>query len=152
MGLERFRNHDGGHAAPPPRPIHSGSDERALQTSDRGKAAPALVLVELESDQAGAPSGVFALEIAGKVQQFPGSSRDRTRTGAIVGSQPIGTVSAVQPPDVADRAVRNRELGRDLSQGEALLTTAHNLLTERDCERARHGKRLRARDERIHVD
>jgi hypothetical protein len=75
---------------------------------------------------------VFTLEIAGDGQQFSGSSRDRTRAGAIVGRQPIGTVSAVQPPDVADGAIGNRELSRDLSQRRALLTTVHNLLAERD--------------------
>jgi hypothetical protein len=131
MGMERIGHRDGGCAAAP-RPIDSGPDEGALETSDRGEAAPGLVLAELESDQAGAPGGVFALEIASDGQQFLGSSRDRTSTGAIVGRQPIETVSPVEPPDLPDRAIRDREIGRDLSQGEALLTTSHDLLAERD--------------------
>jgi hypothetical protein len=144
MGLERFGDHDGGRAAAPPGPIDSGPDEGALETSDRGEAAVGLVFAELESDQAGAPGGVFALELAGDGQQFLSSSRDRTGAGAIVGRESIETVMAVEPPDVADRAIGDREIGRDLSQGEALLTTPHDLLTERDWEGARHRKRLRS--------
>jgi hypothetical protein len=141
MGLERLGDHDGGHAAAP-RPIDSGPDEGALETSDRGEPALGCVLSELESDQAGAPGGVLALEIAGDGQQLPGSSGDRTSTGAIVGRQSIETVSAVEPPDLPNRAIRDRKIGGDLSQGEALLMASHDLLTERDRERARHGNRL----------
>jgi hypothetical protein len=132
MGLERYGDNGCGRAAAAPRPIDSGSDEGALETSDRGKAALALALAELESDQAGAPGGVFALEIAGDGQQFPGSSRDGASTATIVGRQSIGTVSAVEPPDLPDRAVRDRELDRNLSQGQTLLMTSHDLLAERD--------------------
>jgi hypothetical protein len=131
MGLERFGDHDDACAAAP-RPMDSGPDEGALETSDRGEATLRRVVAELESDQASAPGRVFALEIAGDGQQFSGSSRDRTSTGAIVGRQSIETASAVEPPDLLDRAIRDRELGRDLSQGEALLMTSHDLLTERN--------------------
>ena len=131
MGLDRLGDHDGGRTAAP-RPIDSGSDEGELETSDRGEVAIVRVLAELESDQPGAPDGVFSLEIAGDAEQFLDWRGDRTTTGAIVGSQSLAIVSAVQPPDVPDRAIGDCQVGRDLGQEEALLTTSHDLLTERD--------------------
>ena len=127
-----------------PRPMDSRSDEGALETSDRGEAAPGRVLAELESDQSGAPGRMLTLEIAGDLEQFLSSREDRTTTGAIVGGQSLAIVSAGQPPDVPNRAIRDRQIGRDLGQGEALLTTSNDLLTERDRKRARHGSRLRS--------
>jgi hypothetical protein len=147
VGMDRLGDDVGGRAAAP-RPMDSGLDEGALETADRGEAALGRVLAELESDQPGTPGGVFAPELAGDGQQFLGSSGDRTSTGAIVGSESIETVSAIEPPDLSDRAIRDREIGRDLSKGEALLMTSHDLLTERDRDRARHGKRFRSSRER----
>jgi hypothetical protein len=141
--MDRLGDHRGAYAAVP-RPMDSGPDEGALETSDRGEAALGRVLAELESDQAGAPGRVLALEVAGEVEQILNSRGDRTTTGAIVGSQSLAIVSAMQPPDVPNRAIRDRQIGRDLGQGEALLTTSHDLLTERDRKRARHGSRLRS--------
>ena len=147
VGLDRLGDHDGDRAAAP-RPMDSGPDEGELETSDRGEAALGRVLAELESDQPGAPGRVFALEIAGDLEQFLDSRGDRTTTGAIVGSQSLAVVSAEQPPDVPDRAIGDRQLGRDPGQGDALLMTSHDLLAERDRERARHGSRLRSFGER----
>lgn len=124
-------DHDGGPAAAP-RPIDSGPHEGELETSDRGEMAVVRVLAELEPDQAGAPGGVFTFEIAGDLEQFLDSRRDRATTGAIAGSQVLALMSAEQPPDVPDRAIGDSQLGRDLGQEHALLTTAHNLLAERD--------------------
>jgi hypothetical protein len=125
-------------------PMDAGPDEGALETSVRGEVTLGRVLAELESDQAGAPGRVLALEVAGELEQILDSRRDRTTTGTIVGSESLAVASAVQPPDVPDRAIRDRQIGRDLRQGEALLATAHDLLTERDRKGAWHGGRLRS--------
>jgi hypothetical protein len=143
VGVDRLGDHHGGYAAVP-RPMDSGPDEGALETSDRREAGLGRVLAELESDQAGAPGRVLALQLAGEVEQVLGSRGDRTTTGPIVGSQSLATVLAEQPPDVPNRAIRDRQIGRDPGQGGALLTTSHDLLTERDRKRAWHGSRLRS--------
>ena len=49
-----------------PRPMDSGPDEGALQTSDRREAGVGRVLAKLESDQAGAPGRMLALQLAGE--------------------------------------------------------------------------------------
>jgi hypothetical protein len=147
VGVDRLGDHHGGYAAVP-RSMDSGPDEGTLETSDRGKAGFGRVLAELESDQAGAPGRVLALQLTGEVEQVLGSRGDRTTTGPIVGSQSLITVSAEQPPDFPDRAIRDRQIDRDPGQGGALLTTSHNLLTERDRKRARHGSRLRSSREK----
>jgi hypothetical protein len=140
--MDRLGDHSADRTAPPG-PMDSSPDEGELETSDRGDAATVRVLAELESNQAGAPGGVVALELAGDLEQLLDSRGDRATTGAIVGSQALAIVSAVQPPDVPDRGIGDRQVGRDLGQGQALLMTAHDLLTERDREWARHGSRLR---------
>src|SRR5262245_40512290 len=147
MGMDGLGDHHGSRAAAA-RPMDSGPDEGALETSDRGDPAPLGVLAELESDQPGAPGGVFALEITGDLEEFLGSSGDRTTTGAIIGGQSLAILAAGQPPDVADRAIGDGQVGRDLPEGEALLMTAHDFLTERDREGARHGSRLRSSEKR----
>jgi hypothetical protein len=147
VGLVRLGDHDGGPAAAP-RPIDSGPHEGELETSDRGDAPLVHVLAELEPDQPGAPGGVVAFEIAGDPEQFLDSRGNRATTRAIVGSQIFALMSAEQPPDVPDRAIGNGQLGRDPGQGHALLTTAYNLLAERDREWARHGSRLRSFEKR----
>jgi len=147
VGVDRLGDHHGGYAAVP-RPMDSGPDEGALETSDRGEAVLVRVLAELESDQSGAPGRMFTLEITGDLEQILGSRRDRTTTGAIVGSQFLAMIAAAQPPDVPHRPIGDRQIGRDLGQREALLTTSHNFLTERDRKRARHGSRLRSSREK----
>jgi len=147
--LDRLGDHDDGRAAPP-RAIDSSPDEGNLESSDRGEVGIVGVVAELESDQPGAPGGVFPLEIAGNAEQLLDVRGDPTTTRVIVGSQSVETASAAQPPDVPDRAIGDREVGSDLGQGEALLMTVHDLLTERDRERARHGSRLRESEEKNH--
>jgi hypothetical protein len=145
--MDRLGDHHSAYAAVP-RPMDSSSDEGALKTSDRGEAALGRVLAELESDQSGAPGRMLTLEIAGDLEQFLNSRGDRTSTGAIVGSQSLAVVSAEQPPDVPNRAIRDCQIGRDPGQGEALLTTSHDFLAERNRKRARHGSRLRSSGEK----
>ena len=86
-------DHDGDPAAAP-RSIDSDPHEGELETSDRGEVAIVRVLAKLESDQPGAPDGVFSLEIAGDAEQFLDWRGDRTTTGAIVGSQILALMSA----------------------------------------------------------
>jgi hypothetical protein len=151
VGLDRLGDHHDGPATAP-RPIDSGPHEGDLETSDRGQAPLMHVVAELEPDQAGAPGGVVALEIAGDLEQFLDSRGNRATTGAIVGSQILARMLAEQPPDVPDRAIGDGQLSRDLGQGDALLMTTHNLLAERDRERTWHGSRLRSfrtRDESL---
>jgi hypothetical protein len=142
MGMDRLGDHRGGPAAPPGS-IDSRPDEGELETADRGEGATVHELAELQSNQPGAPGGVLPLERAAELEQFLGGRRDRATTGAIVGRQARALVAAGQPPDVPDRGIGDRQLRRDLGQGQALLMTAHDLLTERDREGARHGSRLR---------
>jgi len=132
MGMERFGDHLSDRVAAPPRPIDPGPDEGALETSHRGESALGLVFAELDSDQTSAPTRVLALQIAGQGRELLGGSRDRTSTAAIVGRQSIQTGLAVAPPDLPNRAIRDREFGRDLSQRGALLMTTYNLVTERN--------------------
>ncbi len=149
MGIDRLGDHNDGGAAPS-RSIDSGPDEGELEGTDRGEVGIVGVVAELESDQPGTPGGVFPLEIAGDAEQLLDSRGDRATTGVIVGSQSVEAVSAVRPPDVADRAIGDREVDSDLGQGDALLTTLDDLLTERDRDRARHGSRLRESEEKDH--
>ncbi len=141
--MDRLGDHDGNPASSS-RPIDSGPHEGELETSDRGEVPIVRVLAELEPDQAGAPGGVLAFEIAGDLEQLLDSRGNRPATGAIVGSQVLALMSTEQPPDVPDRAIGDGQLGRDLGQEHALLMTAHDLLAERDSEGAWHGSRLRS--------
>jgi hypothetical protein len=151
VGLDRLGDHDG-NPATVPRPIDSGPHEGELETSDRGQALLRHVVAELEPDQAGAPGGVIALEIAGDLEQFLDERGNRATTAAIVGSQVRARMLAEQPPDVPDRAIGDGQFRRDLGQGDALLMATHNLLAERDREWTWHGSRLRSlgtRDESL---
>jgi len=145
--MDGLGDRHGGHTAAP-RSLDSGSYEGGLETSDRGDWALGCVLAELESNESGAPARVLPLELAGELEQLLGLRGDRAPTGAIVGSQALAIGLAGQPPDVADRPVGDRQLGRDLGQGVTLLMTSHDLLTERDREWARHGSRLRSSKKR----
>jgi hypothetical protein len=143
VGLDRLGDHDGGPATAP-RPIDSGPHEGELETTDRGQAPLRHVVAELKPDQAGAPGGVVALEIASDLEQLLDARGNRATTGAIVGSQVRARMLADQPPDVSNRAIGDGQLSRDLGQGDALLMTTHNLLAERDREWTWHGSRLRS--------
>lgn len=104
---------DRGARATVPRPMDPGADEGALETSDRREAGPGGLSAELESDQPGAPGGMVALQIAGDPEQFLDPGGDRTTAGAIVGSEALAAVSAGSPQDVSDRAIGDRQIGRD---------------------------------------
>lgn len=104
---------DRGAGAAVPRPMDPGSDEGALETSDRRDVAPGGLSAELESDQAGAPGGMVSLQVAGDPEQFLDAGVDRTTAGAIVRSEALAVVSAGSPPDVSDRAIGDRQIGCD---------------------------------------
>ena len=123
--------------------MDSGADESDLEAADRGDGGALGVRAEPESDQAGAPGGMVPLEVAGDAEQLLGARGDRAAPAAIARVQSLGTPEAVQPPDLADRAVGDGQIGGDSGQGGALLMTANDLLAERDREGARHGSRLR---------
>jgi hypothetical protein len=118
-------------------------DEGALETSDRRDVTFGRLSAELESDQAGAPGGMLALQVAGDPEQFLDPGADRTTAGSIVGSEALAVESAGSPADVSDGAIGDRQLGGDPGQGVALPMASHDLLTKRDGERTRHGSRLR---------
>jgi hypothetical protein len=101
------------------------------------------VLAELETDQPGAPGGMVPLDRAGDAEQLLGAGGDGAPLAAIVRGQSLETGSAVEPPDLPDRAIRDRQVRGDLGQRQALLMTTDDLLTEGDREGARHGSRLR---------
>ena len=125
-----------------PGPMDSGSDERDLEAAHRGDGSPLGVLAELESDQPGAPARMVPLELAGDAEQLPGARGDGAPQGSIVRGQSLQSPAAVESPDLPDRAVGDGQVRGDLGQRQALLMTAHDLLTERDRERLRHGSRL----------
>lgn len=104
---------DHGAGAAVPRPMDTGSDEGALETSDRRELAPGRVPAELESDQSGAPGGMLALQLAGDLEQLLDRRGDRTTTGAIVRGEALAVVSAGPPTDVSDRAIGDGQIGRD---------------------------------------
>jgi hypothetical protein len=142
VGMDRLGDHNGGRTAAP-RPMDPGPDESDLEASHRGEGCLRGVVVELESDQPGAPGGMVPLEVAGDAEQLVGARGDGASLAAIVRGQSLETLSAVEPPDLPDRAIGDRQVRGDLSEREALLMTAHDLLTKRDREGARHGSRLR---------
>jgi hypothetical protein len=123
--------------------MDSGPDESDLEAADRGDGGAMGVPAELESDEPRAPGGVVPLEVAGDAEQLLGARGDRAASAGIVRVEPLETTGAVQPPDLADRAVGDGQVGGDSGQGDALLMTADDLLAERDRERAWHGSRLR---------
>jgi hypothetical protein len=120
-----------------------GADEGELEASDGGDPAVPGVGAELQPDQSGAPGGMVALQLASDAEQLDGARGDRAPQAAVIRRQALRAVAAEEPPDVADGTVGDRQLGRDPGQGDALLVTAHDLLTEGDREGARHGGRLR---------
>src|SRR4051794_11612806 len=119
-----------------------GADEGDLEAPHRGDGGALGVLAELRPDPPGAPGGMVALQLAGDAGQLAGARGDRAPPGARVRGQPLEAMSAVGPPDLADRAIGDRQRGGDPGQRGALLMTAHDLLTERDREAARHRSRL----------
>jgi hypothetical protein len=141
VGMDRLGDHSGDRTAAPG-PMDSRPDESDLEAAHRGDGSPMGVLAELESDQPGAPGGMVPLEVAGDAAQLLGAGGDRAPPAAIVRGQSLKTPSAVKSPDLPDRAIGDRQVRGDLGQREALLMTAHDLLTERDRERLRHGSRL----------
>lgn len=104
---------DRGAGAAVPRPMDPSPDEGALETPDRREAGPGSVSAELESDQPGAPGRMVALQVASDLEQFLDPGGDRTTAGAIVRSEALAVVSAGSPQDVSDRAIGDRQLGRD---------------------------------------
>jgi hypothetical protein len=107
------RGDDRGAGAAAPRPVDPGADEGALETPDRRDVAPGRLSAELESDQAGAPGGMVALQVASDPEQLLGPGVDRTTAGSIVRGEALAVVSAGSPPDVSDRAIGDRQIGGD---------------------------------------
>jgi hypothetical protein len=142
VGLNRPGD-DGGGLAAVPRAADAGPDEGDLEAADRGDGGAAGVLAELQPDQSRAPAGMLALELAGDAEQLAGGRRDRSAVATIAGVEAVEAIAAEQPPDLADGAVGDRQVGRDPGQWDTLLVAAHDLLAERDGERARHDSRLR---------
>jgi hypothetical protein len=122
--------------------MDSGSNESDLEAAHRGDGSPMGAPAELESDQPGAPGGVLPLDLAGDPEQLAGARGDGAPLAAIIRGQSLRTPAAVESPDLPDRAIGDGQVRRDPGQREALLMTAHDLLTERDRERLRHGGRL----------
>jgi hypothetical protein len=141
VGMDRLGDHHDGRAAAPG-PMDSGPDESDLEAAHRGDGSPMGVRAELESDQPGAPGGMVPLDLAGDPEQLTGAGGDGAPLAAIVRGESLKTPAAVESPDLPDRAVGDGQVRGDLGQREALLMTAHDLLTERDRERLRHGSRL----------
>jgi hypothetical protein len=141
MRLDRLGDHCGGRTAAP-RSMDSGSNESDLEAAHRGDGILMGVPAELESDQPGAPGGVFPLELAGDPEQLTCTRRDGASVAAIVRGELLRTPAAVESPDLPDCAIGDRQVRSNLSQREALLMTADDLLAERDRERLRHGSRL----------
>jgi hypothetical protein len=100
------------------------------------------VLAEFQPDQPGAPGGMVPLDPAGDPEQLTGLRGDGASVAAIVRDESLQTPAAVESPDLPDRAIGDRQVCGDLSQREALLMTAHDLLADRDRERLWHGSRL----------
>jgi hypothetical protein len=142
MGLDRLGDDDDGSAASP-RAVDAGLDEGDLEAPDRGDGGAAGVLLELQSDQARAPGGMLALEVAGDAEQLLSRRRDWAAVAAIAGGKSVEPMPAEQAPDLTDRAVGDRQVGRDLGQWDALLMASHDLLAERDGDGARHASGLR---------
>lgn len=122
--------------------MDSGADESDLEAAHRGDGSSPGVRAELESDQPGAEGGMVPLEVAGDAEQLLSARGDGAPLAAIGRGQSLQTLSAVESPDLPDRAVGDRQVRGDLGQSEALLMTADNLLTERDREGLRHGSHL----------
>jgi hypothetical protein len=141
--MDRLRDHLSGGAAAAGA-VDPGPDEGALEAPGRRESGVAGVLSQAESDQAGAPGRVPLLELTGEGQESAGEGGDRAPAGAIVRGRSPALLAAAEPADIPDGAVGDRQVGRDPCQGDALLPTKEDLLTERDRERARHGCRLRA--------
>ena len=142
VGQGRPGGHDDGRTAPAG-PVDPGADEGELEAPDGGERAALGVRAELQPDQSGTPGGVVPLQLASDAEEIDGARGDRAAQAAVIRHQAVGAVAAEEPPDVAGGAVGDRQLGRDPGQGDALLVTAHDLLTEGDREGARHGGRLR---------
>jgi hypothetical protein len=79
VGMDRLGDCHSQHPAAT-RPIDSGANEGNLQASNRRETPVGRVLAKLESDQPGAPGGMFPLEIAGEPEQFLDGRGDRTTT------------------------------------------------------------------------
>jgi len=141
VGMDGLGDHRGDRSAAP-RSMDPGSNERDLEAAHRGDASPMGVSAELESDQPGAPGGVLPLDLAGDPEQLTGARGDRAPLAAIVRSQSLEALAAVASPDLPDCAIGDGQVRGDLGQREALLMSADDLLTERDGEGLRHGRRL----------
>jgi hypothetical protein len=139
--MDGLGDHHGDRTAAP-RSMDSGSNESDLEAAHRGDESPRGMLAELESDQPGAPGGVFPLDLAGDPEQLTGTRGDRASLATIVRGQSLKTPTAVESPDLPDRAIGDGQVRGDLGQRESLLMTAHDLLAERDRERLGHGSRL----------
>jgi hypothetical protein len=139
--MDGLGDHRGDRPAAP-RSMDPGSNERDLEAAHRGDGGPMGMGAELEPDQPGAPGGVLPLDLAGDPEQLAGARGDGAPPAAVVRGQLLETPATGESPDLPDRAIGDRQIDSDPGQREALLMTTHDLLTERDRERLRHGSRL----------
>jgi hypothetical protein len=141
VGMDGLGGHRGDQTATP-RSMDPGSNESDWEAAYRGDGSPVGVRAELQSDQPCAPGGGLPLDLAGDPEQLTGARGDRAPPAAVVRGQSLKTPAAVESPDLPECAIGDGQVRGDLGQREALQMTAHDLLTERDRERLRHGSRL----------
>jgi hypothetical protein len=103
-------------APPPSGAIDAATDEGDLEATDRGDVAAGVLPPELEANAAGAPGGMLSLQLAGIAEELKGLGRCGSPAGVVVRDQALETVSAVDPPDRADRIIGEGKLGGDGGQ------------------------------------
>jgi hypothetical protein len=99
----------------PARAIDPGPDQSVLESADCRDGLASHLFDQLDPNQSCPPGGVLSFHLAGGLDQRLGHQRGRAATSGVVGIQRPGGIGAVVTPDAPNSAVRQTQLGRDLS-------------------------------------
>jgi hypothetical protein len=116
----------------------AGAEEPALQRSLRGDRPTRRLQQELDSDQAGTPSGVFSAEPHSGLHRLGGHGLGG-REVPVMRWDAVATVAAKSLEETAHGGARQIQGRGDLASATALLPEPEHRLTDRDWDGTRHG-------------
>jgi hypothetical protein len=116
----------------------AGAQEPALQRSLRGDRPPRRLQQELDSDQAGTPSGVFSAEPHSGLRHLGGHGLGG-REVPVMRWDAVATVAPKPLEETAHGGAREIQGRGDLASATALLPEPEHRLTDRDWDGTRHG-------------
>ena len=129
---------DGAWPLGPPGAVDSLLLEGALQRPYRGDRRGGEEPEEFEANPPGTPSRVFSLESTGSAEDIGLGPRHGSATGRVVDDQAVIPRVTEGTPEIANGAVREVEIGGDLSEALAVEVSTDDVLARGERDGARH--------------